>query len=314
MNQEELMQALAYYMDEERALAAVLYFVLIEGQQRVIKRVDLDGVAQQSLATRYLGSIRENLVQNEELQLMPLSEADQRQNAIYRYDLEQPIESLEVMRTVLQNNIREEFRFDRDSLANLEGFIIVVGDEAHRVVLYKKNYTVNILQRDRFLLIPVSNTRFVSAKQDAIMLDKKFDFMLLENELFVIKLTTLERSFGYETAIMGQAQQTIAVIQDIALLTDMQPLLDLAKELTNAKKLVKVRNSPVLQVPTANVINFIRNHPKLSGRIHFNADESQISLDTGVSKRLFLKLLNDDYLFSQLTELQYDTIAKDKVA
>lgn len=313
MNQEELMQALAYYLDEQRALAAVLYFVLIEGQQRVIKRVDLEGDAQQSLRTRYAGSIRETLVQNEELQLMPLSEADERRNAIYRYDLEQPIESLDVMRTVLQNNIREEFRFDRDNLANLEGFIIVIGDEAHRVVLYKKNYPVNILQRDRFLLIPISNTRFVPAAQDAIMLDKKFDFMLVEDELFVIKLTTLERSFGYENVIMGQAQQTIAVIHNIALLTDMQPLLDLATELTNAKKLVKVRNSPVLRVPTANVINFIRNHPKLTGRIHFNANETQISLDTGVSKKLFLKLLNDDYLFSQLTELQYDTIAKDKV-
>jgi len=314
MNQEELMQALAFYTDEQHALAAVLYFVLIEGQQRVIKRVDLEASAQESLATRYVGSIRETLVQNEELQLMPLSEADQRQNAIYRYDLERSIESLEVMRTVLQNNIRDEFRFDRDNLANLEGFIIVLGDEAHQVVLYKKNYPVNILQRDRFLLVPISNTRFVPAAQDAIMLDKKFDFILVEDELFVIKLSTLERSFGYETAIMEQAQQTIDVIQDIALLTDMQPLLDLAKELTNAKKLVKVRNSPVLQVPTANVINFIRNHPKLRGRIHFNADESQISLDTGVSKKLFLKLLNDDYLFSQLTELQYDTIAKDKVA
>lgn len=34
---------------------------------------------------------------------------------------------------------------------------------------------------------------------------------------------------------------------------------------------------------------------------------------TGVSKTLFFKLLNDDFLFSQLTELQYGTIAKDKV-
>ncbi|GAB2698571.1 hypothetical protein GCM10027037_23570 [Mucilaginibacter koreensis] len=284
-----------------------------DGQQRIIKRVDLEGDAQQSLRMRYTDSVREMLVENEELHLMPLSEADERRNAFYSYDLEQPIDSLNVMKEVLQNNILEQFRFDHDNLANLEGFIIVIGDEAHRVVLYKKNYPVNILQRDRFLLVPISNTRFVPAAQDAIVLDKKFDFMLVEDELFVIKLSTLKRSFGYEAAIMGQAQQTIAIIQNIALLADIQPLLDLATQLTNAKKLVKVRRSPVLRVPTANGINFIRNHPKLTGRIHFNADETQISLDTGVSKRLFLKLLNDDYLFSQLTELQYDTIAKDEV-
>lgn len=93
----------------------------------------------------------------------------------------------------------------------------------------------------------------------------------------------------------------------------MEPLNALAFDLPNAKKLMKIRNSPVLQVPAANVINFIKNHPKLTGKIHFNADETRISLDTGVSKKLFLKLLNDDYLFSQLTELQYDTFAKDKL-
>jgi hypothetical protein len=169
------------------------------------------------------------------------------------------------------------------------------------------------LQQDRFLMIPISNTRFVPATNDSLVLDRKFDFLLVEETLLIVKLNTLERIFGYDDAILSQAQHTVQAIDAHNLLENMEPLLALALDLPSAKKLIKVRRSPVLQVPTANVINFIRNHPKLNGKIRFNADETLIALNTGVSKAFFLKLLNDDFLFSQLTELQYDTIAKDKI-
>ena len=34
-------------------------------------------------------------------------------------------------------------------------------------------------------------------------------------------------------------------------------------------------------------------------------------LDTKTSKQLFIKLLNDDFLTSELTRLYYDSLAKD---
>ena len=40
---------------------------------------------------------------------------------------------------------------------------------------------------------------------------------------------------------------------------------------------------------------------------------TRIRLTTAVAKKLFLKLLNDDYLFSHLTNLQYESQAKDKL-
>jgi hypothetical protein len=169
-----------------------------------------------------------------------------------------------------------------------------------------------LLKRDRFLLIP-SNQRLVKVQDDALAIDRSFDFMMLDGNLIVLKLNILERFFGFEDVIRNQAQNTIDLIEANQLIEDIGQINEIAQSMTNARKLMRIRNSPVLNVPVINVINFIRNHPELTGKISFNIDETKLNLDTGVSKRLFLKLLNDDYLFSQLTELQYDSHAKDKL-
>ena len=44
-----------------------------------------------------------------------------------------------------------------------------------------------------------------------------------------------------------------------------------------------------------------------------NEDGKKIRLDTKVSKTAFIKLLNDDFLRSELTELYYASVAKDNV-
>lgn len=313
MTKEQLLEKLGFYLNPENVITAVLYFVLGGNGETVINRADIEGEAQQKLKDRFIASIREAFILNDGFHFMDISDADERKNVIYNYDLDEKPESLNIINEVLQNGDRATFRFNEQSLHNLQAYIIIIGDEVNKIALYKKNHPVNLLYQDRFLLIPISNTRFVPVEQDAIVIDKNFDFMEIDNDLLILKLNTLERFFGYEEVVRTHAQNTLQIIEANQLLDSMEPLNTLVQDITNAKKLMKIRNSPVLNVPAANVINFIRNHPELTGRIHFNADETRISLDTGVSKKLFLKLLNDDYLFSQLTELQYDTYAKDKL-
>ena len=64
-------------------------------------------------------------------------------------------------------------------------------------------------------------------------------------------------------------------------------------------------------IANESIIQFCRDFPKLSGKIRFNEDEDKIVLDTQVSKDLFLKMLMDNYLTSELTELHYESLAKD---
>jgi hypothetical protein len=68
--------------------------------------------------------------------------------------------------------------------------------------------------------------------------------------------------------------------------------------------------SPVLQLAKTRIIDFIRNHGKLSLKIRFNDEIDRIVLDTDVSKVITIGILNDDYLKSNLTNLDYESEQK----
>lgn len=312
MNRQQLIARLEYFLNPANGIGAVLYFVVNVNGESVIRFADIEEGAKQELKDRFLEYIAEKFITNEELHYLNISEADDRKNVVYRYDITERPESLNILDEILANETQQHFQFNQHNLNEIQGYLITIGNEGNKIALYKKHHPVNLLRQDRFLLIP-SNERLIKVENDAIALDKSFDFMMVDNNLIVLKLSTLERFFGFEDVVRNQAQNTIAIVEANQILEDIQQLTDLAQGMTNARKLMRIRNSPVLSVPAANVLNFIRNHPELTGRISFNDDETRIRLTTGVSKKLFLKLLNDDYLFSQLTELQYDSHAKDRL-
>lgn len=313
MNRQELLERIAYFLNPDNGIGASLYFILNQDNERIVRHADIDENARVELEERYLGYIRDKFITNQDFHYQNISEADDRKNVVYRYDLDEKHENLNILEWILGNEEQPPFLFNQNSLNNIEGYLITLGNETNKIALYKKHMPFNLLRQDRFLLVPTSNQRFVKATNDTLTLDESFDFMLIDQSLIVLRLGTLERHFDFETVIRNQAQATINLINNIDLLEDIQQLQELAESTTNAKKLMKIKNSPVLNVPAVNIINFIKNHPELTGRINFNDDETRVRLTTGVSKKLFLKLLNDDYLFSELTELQYDTYAKDRL-
>lgn len=312
MNREHLLARLAYFLNPENGIGAALYFVLNQNGENVIRFADIENEAKNELKDRFLEYIEDKFINNEDLHYQNISEADDRKNVVYRYDIEERPESLNILDEILADGVRDNFNFNHNNLDGLQGYLITIGNEGNQIALYKKHHPVNLLRQDRFLLFP-SNERLVKAENYFIALDRSFDFMMVDDNLIVLKLNTLERFFGFEDVIRNQAQNIIATIEANQLLEDIEQLNELVQSLATAKKIMKVRNSPVLNVPVENVINFINNHHELTGRIGFNDDGSRVRLTTGISKKLFLKLLNDDYLFSQLTELQYDTHAKDRL-
>lgn len=312
MNLQELLQRLAYFTDPANAIGAVLYFIIDHNGEQVIKMADVVQDMQIELRDRFLDFINDKFINNEDMSLMDISAADERKNVLFSYNLDERPEGLNLLNEVLGNGQQPLFSFENDGLENIKGYLITIGNAANKIVLYKKHHPVNLLRQDRFLMFR-DDERLAKVPGDVIALDRSFDFMLLDDELFILNLATLERHFGFEAVIRSQAQQAINTITINNILENAEAIQDIAQNMTNARKLMRLRNSPVLNLPVANIIDFIKGHPDLSKKIRFNADESRISLDTGVSKKHFLKLLNDDYLFSQLTALYYDSLAKDTI-
>jgi hypothetical protein len=297
--------------------SAEFYFILDSAGEIAIKRADVDQNASDELARNFIEAVSTTILLNDELSLLNISGADDRSNAVYRYDLAQVPEQIQHLATVLQRDDFDVFSFAADDLAHLEGILVILGHGQQQLALYKHQYPVSLLKRDSaFSLVRVRNqNRLVKLEDDILRINSKFEFLRVDNEYFIVDIKTLERFFGFHDAVRNIATQGIANIEAAQLVVDTQVLTARLDDISFSRKLVRAaRASPVLGViPNAQVIAFVGAHPALKGKFRLSDDGAKLKLDTKVSQDLFLKLLNDDFLQSELTKRYYASLAKDNL-
>ncbi|MHB8236171.1 MAG: anti-phage protein KwaB [Acidithiobacillus ferrivorans] len=299
------------------ACGSEFYFLLEVDGQISIKRADVDEEAQNELTQNFIDSIRNAILLNDELSLVDISSADDRAHAIYYYDLPEIPTQLSKLGEVLQRDDFELFNFESDDLKHLHGILILLGHGQQQLALYKHQYPVSLLKRDSsFSLVRIRNqNRLVKLDDDILRINSKFEFMRIGDHYYIVDIKTLEKFFGFHDAIRNVATQGIVNITQAGLVFDTQPLVTRLDDISFSRKLVRAASaSPVLGViPNEQVITFVNTHPVLRGKFKLNEDRTKIKLDTKVSQNLFLKLLNDDFLQSELTKRYYASLAKDNL-
>lgn len=313
MNVTELKEKLRYFYNTN--VGIIVYFVLKNENEIVIRMADIDNEhALPELKSYFLNSIQQRILEKDELQIMNISEADERKNVIYQYDLDERPAELLTISTILNNNQQQVFNFRRDNINNIKSYIVIIGDNRNKLLLYKQHYGISLIKKDSFSLYN-RNERLVKFNEDLIRLDDNFQFFSINGDLFIKDLDKLEKFFGFHDIIKREAMVSINIIEEANILEDVDVLKESVENITFARKLTKLSiKSPVLgNIPISTIIQFTKTNPALTGKLKYNQDESKIVLSTKVSQNLFIKLLNDDYLRSELTEMYYDSLAKDKI-
>lgn len=311
MNIIELKEQLESFDNDDTGI--IVYFVLKDDTETIVKKADIENEkALPELKRYYLDSIRTRIINQEDISLLNISESDERKDVIYRYDLDDIPSELSIIQDILQDQMQTTFRFNQDSISDIKGYVILIGDQTSKLLLYKQHYAISLIKRDSFLFYK-ANERFVRLNEDLIRLDDNFQFFSLNGELFIKDLNVLERFFGFHDAIKREAVLSVESIEDSGILEDVEVLKESIEDITFARKLTRLStNSPVLgNIPVPTIIEFSKSHPGIAGKFKYNQDESKIRLDTKKSQNLFVKLLKDSYLKSELTNMYYDSLAKD---
>lgn len=84
------------------------------------------------------------------------------------------------------------------------------------------------------------------------------------------------------------------------------------EKLTNAKKLMKISESKALSKDRSDLILALQTIPRYKGKL--NIEDDQIHLRTNSDVIELLKILNDDYLISELTSEYYESSNKKLVS
>ncbi|ETT57077.1 hypothetical protein C173_32251 [Paenibacillus sp. FSL R7-277] len=317
MIKADLITLLRETLTNEELIIAELYFVLKQAQNMTLRLIDIDEETQGDLTKQFIEKIKADLIEDETLDLVSISNSDERERVIYEYDLDEVPEEIKLINAIIEDEDILAFDFKKDELNQIRGIVVLISNNNHNLLLYKKHYPVSLIKKDNtFTFKRIGNhKRFVNVEEDLIRINTNFEFFMIDGSLIIKDLKTLEKFFGFHEIIKKKAQECIVAIEQSGLLEDSNVLQELIDDISYSRKLTKVlSSSPVLnKIPTPSIIAFTDIYPALKGQFQYNTDKSKIMLSTKKAKLLFAKLLNDDFLQSELTKMFYDSLAKDTI-
>ena len=316
MNLEELKEKLNSIVKMEGIGLNVYFLLKTVNENYILKRADIIEGVKGDLIASYKKTFLE-IASNEELTLLNLSSADDRQNAIYFYDLEKKPSIFDFFNYIPNNQNQEQpnyFSFEQDNLSDLEGYFIFIGDFENNLLFYRKQMTVNLFKRGKIYLVKGHDTQFKSITEEFLRIDTKIDIIKIGDSIDIINLTILERHYEFKNIIENEASVALTNINNLNILENIDVLQERISDTSFARKLSKISiSSPVFNLPTSHIMQFVINHQILGNEFRFNENKTKIILDTKKSQNFFLQLMNDNFLHSELTNYNYLTPAKDRL-
>lgn len=310
MTRAQLTDDLSSIINQGDQLSTSVYAVMRGTQQ--IKKLDIDNEEIVHIQDMFLQSIRDKIIDVEDQNLIAVSVADDRANTIFEYDLDMP-DGL-AFYTINPDDQTTSFSFQNDDLGDIDSLIIKIGTEENQIRLFKKLSNVEVFGRGGYLLWK-SNNRLEKFEDKVLRLTPNFNALFLNETYIFLELKLLESSYGFHDVIVREANNSLLLIEALEILDSTQGIVDMLGKTSFARKVVKIRNSPVLSrnIPNMQIIAFTQSHPSLINKMHYSDDGTKIILHSNLSKELFVKMLDDAFLTSQLTAQYYESIAKDVV-
>ena len=302
---------------------ALVFFAMRGGDNIVLKKANILNNVLVEIAQGYRDSLiyeLERFKHDDQMTVLNLSDRDERANVIYRYDLpdvkpsyfDTMKEPLIEPSTVFTGE--KMFNFSRDSFSDVAYYVIRLGSEENQIIVYRDNFNVNLMKqsRGRFYLNK-SGTQISKVDNDILRMDSQIDCMLIDNDYFIINLKNLDTSKEFATIIRDRASEAIDQISELPFINEVDGLrAHIVDDLSFARRLMRAMDSsPVTSLPPDDILGFIRNHRKLSSLLHIK--EGKIELTTKKAQSAFVSLLNDDFLYSKLTQRDYESSSKDQL-
>jgi hypothetical protein len=302
LNVEELNNKIKNIFENE--ITGINIYVLMKNNE--LKKLNLidDQEMENDLIKGFKESFHQKLKELEKID--KYSEADKIENHIYLYDLaNKPIQ----MEKMLEDFSSQEIETTTDFL-NIEGFLILIGSEIQKIVIYKKYYAINLLKKDKFLFMNI-NDRITKANSEVLKFDFNFEFFLLENNIYIPNIDKLEKICKIYDILKKEASNGIKKIEEINILENTSVLLEELEKSSFAKKVIKAcgENGILDNINKEKLLKYVKDNPHYSIKVN---TQNKLILNTKKAIQNFIKILNEEILISKLTNTEYEVHSKNK--
>ena len=212
--------------------------------------------------------------------------------------------------STLGDNLDVISTFEEKNIERVLGFIFKINLNSKKIFAYQQAYVGSRLQAKNVLRIMQKEDVFQIVEKEMLKIDRRVELVIVDNTILVRNVKVLQDYFGFQLFVRNQAQSVISKLEELDILGDIDVLKECqnGEKLTISKKLMKIKNSPVLEMDKDELIRKIPLIPRYRGIIHI--EDGKIRTSTKKDVDNLLKLLNDDIVKSELTDKEYDSTSK----
>jgi hypothetical protein len=178
--------------------------------------------------------------------------------------------------------------------------------------LLKKITPSKVLTTGGILAWVFRGESFRRLNKDVLTIDGHFDVFACNDTLIFEKKTNFERALMYDEIIQQVADETLNEIEQINIVENFDDLKTmLADDYHSIRKLNKLRQKQYFREKTfSDYHRIIRDYD-----VPVNVDEAnqKFSVADKAQAKLLIKVLNDDYLKSELTNIKYAANSKEDI-
>ncbi len=211
------------------------------------------------------------------------------------------------------------FELDGQGLGKLRLSMIRAAIDAGHARFYRSVSTKQLVTRAGKLSLFQRNDRLDVVDSDTLLIDRYVDAVVVDGFAFFEERRRFKRVFGFLQELQTEAAQTfddvitglnIANVDAMRAAVPGQQLQMLGKTASIAQKL---RDYPAYRdaITMKKLAAFVAANPHTGVKIEGHGANAKFVFEPDPQHRFkILKLLDDDYLKSQLTELNYDANSK----
>jgi hypothetical protein len=237
-------------------------------------------------------------------------------DAIFQYDLQEDLRpEMQLMKDVKTLENPKLFVIKpNNSIDQVNGLYIVIRSANHVISLYKHIFGVDKIYAQKSWFLVHSNEQFVKQQESMLRISPTFQMLCVDDDIIMTDIQKLERIMDLKAVLTNAAAQHIATIVNAKQLVTRSDLLEeVSNEPTMAKKLihaVTVGKVFLKNISNAVIIAFAQ---KKGAKLNMSYQGNQFDLTNKAEARRFIKLIDDDYLTSELTKEDYDANQKQEL-
>lgn len=320
MTREELINKVNFIL-ENNEYKELQLFGFIANNDNVF-RISISEDLESELIDVVASGIR-NLIVDKEYDIVAFSSADERKDKYYQYDLEDLPERMEQMSLVVGNHNVEGLDLQNHSIDEINTLIMLLSDGGVRTfTIYKVLTPVEKIvktSKQVWAKFGIGENFLTEETSPMLRIGPRFQILYVSdgNSYIFVDSSTVEGQFKLNQVLKNEADRKINIIESKHLVKDINKLKHYAETPAFCRKLVKVlKKSKVIEnnIPKDRILDFITNDEELRGVLKITSVEGErfIDIRNQKSAKCFLDLLNDEFVYSSLTNQKYQAVDKDE--